>query len=222
MAKKEHPDGILCDVMMPVKDGFTTCREIKTNPATSQTVVIMLTAKVENEDVIAGIEAGADDYITKPFDLEVLRSKLISQLKRREQMRAFYTQSATDTEEAVVAVPAPLNEIEAAGNVFMNKIVKTIEEHLDDPCFDAKFLADEMNMSIPTLYRRVKAFSNCSILELTRSVRIKHAAELILQQRYSIIEVCEMVGFNDMATFRKRFTEQYGVNPSQYGQPVKA
>lgn len=222
MAKKERPDGILCDVMMPVKDGFTTCREIKTNPATSQTVVIMLTAKVENEDVIAGIEAGADDYITKPFDLEVLRSKLISQLKRREQMRAFYTQSATDTEEAVVAVPAPLNEIEAAGNVFMNKIVKTIEEHLDDPCFDAKFLADEMSMSIPTLYRRVKAFSNCSILELTRSVRIKHAAELILQQRYSIIEVCEMVGFNDMATFRKRFTEQYGVNPSQYGQPVKA
>ncbi len=222
MAKKEHPDGILCDVMMPVKDGFTTCREIKTNPATSQTVVIMLTAKVENEDVIAGIEAGADDYITKPFDLEVLRSKLISQLKRREQMRAFYTQSATDTEDAVVAVPAPLNEIEAAGNVFMNKIVKIIEEHLDDPCFDAKFLADEMSMSIPTLYRRVKAFSNCSILELTRSVRIKHAAELILQQRYSIIEVCEMVGFNDMATFRKRFTEQYGVNPSQYGQPVKA
>ena len=222
MAKKERPDGILCDVMMPVKDGFTTCREIKTNPATSQTVIIMLTAKVENEDVIAGIEAGADDYITKPFDLEVLRSKLISQLKRREQMRAFYTQSATDTEEAVVAVPAPLNEIEAAGNVFMNKIVKIIEEHLDDPCFDAKFLADEMSMSIPTLYRRVKAFSNCSILELTRSVRIKHAAELILQQRYSIIEVCEMVGFNDMATFRKRFTEQYGVNPSQYGQPVKA
>ena len=221
MAKKEHPDGILCDVMMPVKDGFTTCREIKTNPATSQTVVIMLTAKVENEDVIAGIEAGADDYITKPFDLEVLRSKLISQLKRREQMRAFYTQSATDTEEAVVAVPAPLNEIEAAGNVFMNKIVKIIEEHLDDPCFDAKFLADEMSMSIPTLYRRVKAFSNCSILELTRSVRIKHAAELILQQRYSIIEVCEMVGFNDMATFRKRFTEQYGVNPSQYGQPTR-
>ena len=215
MAKKEHPDGILCDVMMPVKDGFTTCREIKTNPATSQTVVIMLTAKVENEDVIAGIEAGADDYITKPFDLEVLRSKLISQLKRREQMRAFYTQSATDTEDAVVAVPAPLNEIEAAGNVFMNKIVKIIEEHLDDPCFDAKFLADEMSMSIPTLYRRVKAFSNCSILELTRSVRIKHAAELILQQRYSIIEVCEMVGFNDMATFRKRFTEQYGVNPSK-------
>ena len=136
-------------------------------------------------------------------------------------MRAFYTQSATDTEEAVVAVPAPLNEIEAAGNVFMNKIVKIIEEHLDDPCFDAKFLADEMSMSIPTLYRRVKAFSNCSILELTRSVRIKHAAELILQQRYSIIEVCEMVGFNDMATFRKRFTEQYGVNPSQYGQPTR-
>lgn len=221
LAKQERPDAILCDVMMPVKDGFTACREIKTNPATSQTVIIMLTAKVENEDVIAGIEAGADDYITKPFDLEVLRSKLISQLKRREQMRSFYTQSPTGSGETAVVVPAPLNEIETAGNIFMEKILRVIEEHLDDPCFDAKFLADEMNMSIPTLYRKVKSFSNCSILELTRSVRIKRAAELILQQRYSIIEVCEMVGFNDMATFRKRFIEQYGVNPSQYGQPAK-
>lgn len=221
MAKKECPEGILCDVMMPVKDGFTACREIKTNPATSQTVIIMLTAKVENEDVIAGIEAGADDYITKPFDLEVLRSKLISQLKRRDQMRAFYTQSTPNMTELSVEIPAPLNEIEIAGNAFMNKIVQTIEEHLEDPCFDAKFLADEMSMSIPTLYRKVKAFSNCSILELTRSVRIKRAAQLILQQKYSITEVCEMVGFNDMATFRKRFIEQYGVNPSQYGQPVR-
>lgn len=222
LAKQERPDAILCDVMMPIKDGFTTCREIKTNPATSQTVIIMLTARVENEDVITGIEAGADDYITKPFDLEILRSKLISQLKRREQMRSFYTQSPTSKGETTVVVPAPLNEIETAGNIFMEKVVKTIEQHLDDPCFDAKFLADEMSMSIPTLYRKVKAFSNCSILELTRSIRIKRAAELILQQRYSILEVCEMVGFNDMATFRKRFTEQYGVNPSQYGQPAKA
>lgn len=221
IAKRERPDAILCDVMMPVKDGFTACREIKTNPATSQTVIIMLTARVENEDVIAGIEAGADDYITKPFDLEVLRSKLISQLKRRDQMRSFYTQSPAETGGVADAAPPPLNEIETAGNNFMEKVVGVIEEHMEDPCFDAKFLADEMGMSIPTLYRKVKAFSNCSILELTRSVRIKRAAELILQQQYSITEVCEMVGFNDMATFRKRFTEQYGVNPSQYRQPAK-
>lgn len=221
IAKRERPDAILCDVMMPVKDGFTACREIKTNPVTSQTVIIMLTAKVENEDVIAGIEAGADDYITKPFDLEVLRSKLISQLKRRDKMRSFYTQLPAETGGVADVVPPPLNEIETAGNIFMEKVVRIIEEHLEDPCFDAKFLADEMSMSIPTLYRKVKAFSNCSILELTRSVRIKRAAELILQQQYSITEVCEMVGFNDMATFRKRFTEQYGVNPSQYRQPAK-
>ena len=219
---EEEPELILLDIMLPGEDGYSILEKLKKSSGTRDIPIIMVTAKEAEFDKVRALEAGADDYITKPFDLEVLRSKLISQLKRREQMRAFYTQSATDTEEAVVAVPAPLNEIEAAGNVFMNKIVKTIEEHLDDPCFDAKFLADEMNMSIPTLYRRVKAFSNCSILELTRSVRIKHAAELILQQRYSIIEVCEMVGFNDMATFRKRFTEQYGVNPSQYGQPVKA
>lgn len=136
-------------------------------------------------------------------------------------MRSFYTQSPAETGGVADAAPPPLNEIETAGNNFMEKVVGVIEEHMEDPCFDAKFLADEMGMSIPTLYRKVKAFSNCSILELTRSVRIKRAAELILQQQYSITEVCEMVGFNDMATFRKRFTEQYGVNPSQYRQPAK-
>ena len=103
----------------------------------------------------------------------------------------------------------------------MNKIVKTIEEHLDDPCFDAKFLADEMNMSIPTLLPQGKSISNCSILELTRSVRIKHAAEFDFTAAiFCIIEVCEMVGFNDR-DIPQSFTEQYGVNPSQYGQPVK-
>lgn len=200
-------------MMMPVKDGLATCREIKGIPELAQVPVVLLTAKVESEDVIAGIECGADDYITKPFDVEVLRSKVNSLLKRRDEMRRFYTSNSVgahpEGEKTVKKDDSP-------SNLFMDAVISTIEKHLDDPSFEAKILADSLNMSLPTLYRKIKLYSDSSILELTRMVRLKKAAELISMQRYSIQEVSEMVGFNDTATFRKRFTEQYGVTPSQY------
>lgn len=210
-----NPDLILCDVMMPVKDGFETCKELKADPRTSQTPVVMLTAKVESEDIIVGLEAGADDYITKPFDIEILRSKLNNLVKRREQLKQYFTKTLAGT----VSQETDENESNIPSNPFMDLVVKNIEMHLDDSTFEAKVLADSLNMSLPTLYRKIKQFSDCSILELTRTIRLKKAAELIQTQQYSVQEVAEMVGFNDTATFRKRFTEQYGTTPSQYGQP---
>lgn len=211
VALKEEPDLILCDVMMPVKDGYETCREIKNDPKMAQTPVVMLTAKVESEDVITGIEAGADDYITKPFDVEILRSKINSLMKRRDDMKRYFSNSsaASHNEENTLST-----------NPFMDAVVKNIEKHLDDSTFEAKVLADSLNMSLPTLYRKIKQYSDLSILELTRNIRLKKAAELLASQQYSVQEVAEMVGFNDTATFRKRFTEQYGVTPSQYGIPA--
>lgn len=212
VAQAEVPDMILCDVMMPVKDGFAACKEIKQEPKTCQIPVMMLTAKVESEDVITGIENGADDYITKPFDIEVLRSKVSSLLKRREQLKQYFTRTLIATE------PSSSQSENGGEKTFMDILIQTIENHLDDSTFEAKVLADSLNVSLPTLYRKIKMYSDCSILELTRTVRLKKAAELIRQGRYSIQEVSEMVGFNDTATFRKRFTEQYGVTPSLYGQ----
>lgn len=211
VALKEEPDLILCDVMMPVKDGYETCREIKNDPKMAQTPVVMLTAKVESEDVITGIEAGADDYITKPFDMEILRSKINSLMKKRDDMKRYFSNSsaASHNEENTLST-----------NPFMDAVVKNIEKHLDDSTFEAKVLADSLNMSLPTLYRKIKQYSDLSILELTRNIRLKKAAELLASQQYSVQEVAEMVGFNDTATFRKRFTEQYGVTPSQYGIPA--
>ena len=211
VALKEEPDLILCDVMMPVKDGYEPCREIKNDPKMAQTPVVMLTAKVESEDVITGIEAGADDYITKPFDVEILRSKINSLMKKRDDMKRYFSNSsaASHNEENTLST-----------NPFMDAVVKNIEKHLDDSTFEAKVLADSLNMSLPTLYRKIKQYSDLSILELTRNIRLKKAAELLASQQYSVQEVAEMVGFNDTATFRKRFTEQYGVTPSQYGIPA--
>ena len=211
VALKEEPDLILCDVMMPVKDGYETCREIKSDPKMAQTPVVMLTAKVESEDVITGIEAGADDYITKPFDVEILRSKINSLMKKREDMKRYFSNSSAVSHD---------EESTLSTNPFMAAVVKNIEKHLDDSTFEAKVLADSLNMSLPTLYRKIKQYSDLSILELTRNIRLKKAAELLASQQYSVQEVAEMVGFNDTATFRKRFTEQYGVTPSQYGIPA--
>lgn len=203
-AREQLPDLILCDVMMPLKDGFAVCRELKADPSTRRIPVILLTAKVESEDVITGIECGADDYITKPFDTEVLRSKIRSVLKRSEEMKSYYASWPGREEKDTPAA------------VFMESVLRTIEKHLDDSDFEAKVLADDLHMSLPTLYRKIKQYSDYSVLELTRAVRLKKAAELILLQKYSIQEVSERVGFNDPATFRKRFVEQYGVTPSQY------
>lgn len=211
VALKEEPDLILCDVMMPVKDGYETCREIKNDPKMTQTPVVMLTAKVESEDVITGIEAGADDYITKPFDVEILRSKINSLMKKRDDMKRYFSNSSAVSHD---------EENTLSTNPFMDAVVKNIEKHLDDSTFEAKVLADSLNMSLPTLYRKIKQYSDLSILELTRNIRLKKAAELLASQQYSVQEVAEMVGFNDTATFRKRFTEQYGVTPSQYGIPA--
>lgn len=211
VALKEEPDLILCDVMMPVKDGYETCREIKSDPKMAQTPVVMLTAKVESEDVITGIEAGADDYITKPFDVEILRSKINSLMKKRDDMKRYFSNSSTASSNEENTLPS---------NPFMDSVIKNIEKHLDDSTFEAKVLADSLNMSLPTLYRKIKQYSDLSILELTRNIRLKKAAELLASQQYSVQEVAEMVGFNDTATFRKRFTEQYGTTPSQYGVPA--
>lgn len=215
-ACKVMPDLVLCDVMMPVKDGFQTCKELKADSRTSQIPVVMLTAKVESEDVITGIEAGADDYITKPFDVEILRSKLNSLVKRRDQLKQYFTSNLAGSSDSN---SAETKDSAIPSNPFMDLVIKNIEMHLDDSTFEAKVLADSLNMSLPTLYRKIKQFSDCSILELTRTIRLKKAAELIQTQQYSVQEVAEMVGFNDTATFRKRFTEQYGTTPSQYGQP---
>ena len=134
------------------------------------------------------------------FDVEVLRSKINSLLKRREEMKRFYAGSGNTVTEGEVAS----KKDDSPSNLFMESVISTIEKHLDDPSFEAKVLADSLNMSLPTLYRKIKLHSDSSILGAYPFGSLEKAAELISMQRYSIQEVSEMVGFNDTATFRKR------------------
>lgn len=215
LAVKELPDLILCDVMMPVKDGFECCREVKENLETCNIPFIMLTAKVEDDDIIHGLELGADDYILKPFTPGVLKAKVCNLINGRINLKQMYAKllmppeddnsDASDTEEKV-KVEDP----------FITSVVKIIEENICEAGFNVTKLASELNMSQPTLYRKVKQSTNFTIIELIRGVRMRKAAVLLKQKMYAVQEVAEMVGYNDIPTFRKHFVDTFGTTPSTY------
>ena len=216
IARKEIPDLIITDVMMPVMDGFECCRILKEDLKTCHIPIILLTALVGDEDVVKGIELGADDYILKPFNPEILRTKVKRLIKSRVELKQIYTKllmpsisTIGDTqEENEIAI-----EIE---DPFVTQILKIVNDNLQNQDFNVKKLAEMLNMSQPTLYRRVKQLTNFTIIELVRGVRLKRSAELLRTKKYSVQEVAEMVGYNDIPTFRKHFVDFYGTTPSTF------
>ena len=209
LAITETPDLIISDIMMPIMDGFACVREIRQHLQTAHIPVIMLTAKAEEEDLLKSTRMGADDYVMKPFNPEVLKAKVENLVRMREQLKRIYTKTLMLKHTA----EEPEEECK---DPFMQQVINIIEANLTNPDFSAKALAGFLNISQPTLYRKIKQQSNLSIIEVIRSIRIGKAASLIMQRKYSVQEVAEMVGYNDITTFRKHFTNQFGVSPSRY------
>lgn len=221
MAHQELPDLILCDVMMPVKDGFECCKEIKEGLDTCHIPIIMLTAKVEEDDIIKGLEIGADDYILKPFVPQILKVKIKNLIEGRVNLKKMYTKLlVTPVEESLAETPDVETKDAGINDPFIRIVVKIVEENIQEPDFNVKKLASDLNMSQPTLYRRVKQCTDFTIIELIRSVRMKKAAVLLLKKQYSVQEVAEMVGYNDIPTFRKHFVDTYGSTPSTYADSI--
>ena len=202
------PDLIISDIMMPVKDGFACCKEIREQVETAHIPILMLTAKAEDADIIRGAQLGVDDYMMKPFNPEILKAKVENLILRREHLKRIYTKS--------LMLKQTVQETE--GDDFMQKVINVIEANLANEDFGVQMLAEQLNMSQPTLYRKIKERSELSIIKVIRSVRMSKAASLIMEHKYSILEISEMVGFNDPNTFRKHFTEQFGVLPSKYDE----
>lgn len=215
LAVNELPDLILCDVMMPVKDGFECCREIKENLVTCNIPFIMLTAKVEDEDVIHGLELGADDYILKPFTPGILKAKVHNLINGRVHLKQMYTQLLMPPEDGN-SDASSIEEKVKVEDPFITAVVKIIEENMCEADFNVKKLASELNMSQPTLYRKVKQSTDFTIIELIRGVRMRKAAVLLKQKIYAVQEVVEMVGYNDIPTFRRHFVDAFGTTPSTY------
>lgn len=207
MAKEHVPDLIITDVMMPVKDGFACCRELRSLQETAHIPILMLTAKAEDADILQGSHSGADGYMMKPFNPEILKAKVDNLILMREQLKRIYTKSLMLKQESEEGVKE---------DYFLQQLIHVIEANLSNEDFNVKMLAEQLNMSQPTLYRKVKQRSKLSVIDMIRSIRISKAAALILENRYSIQEISGMVGYSDVRTLRKHFTEQFGVSPSKY------
>lgn len=210
MAHETTPNLIICDIMMPVKDGLECCRELKESPQTASIPILMLTAKSEDSDVIQALGLGADDYMMKPFNPEMLKSRVRNLIRQRERLQRLYT--------GTLQLKADESQQTSNGteDYFIQQVIQVIEANLADENFNVKMLADQLHMSQPTLYRKIKQRSELAAIDMIRSVRMSKAASLILENRYSMQEIAEMVGYNDTRTLRKHFMAQFGVSPSKY------
>ena len=215
LVQEIKPDLILSDVMMPIMNGFECCRILKEDLKTCHIPIILLTALTDDENIVKGIELGADDYILKPFNPEILRTKVKRLIKSRTELKQIYTKllmpsitvngsQEENTETIIIEDP------------FITQILNIVNENLQNPEFNVKKLAEMLNMSQPTLYRKVKQLTNFTIIELVRGVRLKRSAELLRSRKYNVQEVAEMVGYNDIPTFRKHFVDFYGTTPSTF------
>lgn len=210
MAVMHTPDLIISDVMMPVMDGFACCAELRKRKETAHIPILILTAKAEDKDSVEAAYLGADEYIRKPFNPEVLLAKVAQLLDMRRRLKQIYTKTMLNV------TGQEKDGKEQRQSEFMQKVLECIEGNAGNPDFNVKGLAGLLNMSQATLYRKLKQYTDLSAVELIRNVRMTQAALLLMETDLSVTEVAERVGFNDLPTFRKHFTGMFGVSPSKY------
>ncbi|NOU61758.1 hybrid sensor histidine kinase/response regulator transcription factor [Marinifilum caeruleilacunae] len=211
----EHmPNLVVSDVMMPLMDGFELCHRIKTNDIISHIPVVLLTAKVNTQDQLFGARKGADVYLTKPFDPLLLIEKVKLLIASREKLSLKFSKK-------VLLEPHDI-EISTEEGEFLDKAIVFIEKHIGDFSFDPDLLADEMAMSVSTLYRKTKRLAKKTPGEFIRDIRIKHAAKLLAETELSVSEIAERVGYQDLKNFRRIFRATFELNPLQYRKEQKA
>ncbi len=202
------PDFIVSDVMMPEMDGIELCSKIKSDTRTSHIPVILLTALTDVNHQVLGIREGADVYLPKPFNSQLLLVHVHNLIKSRQKLKELYAQK--------VYLDLTHKEIASFEEVFLNKAMKLVEENISNEEFSTDELASLMFMSRSTFYRKLKAVTGMSGNSFIRSARLKYAARLLISGNYSVNGAAIESGFNDIKNFRKCFQEQFGVNPSEY------
>lgn len=207
---KEAPDLIISDIMMPEMDGITLCRKIKQHVNINHVPIILLTAKSEEEDNLEGLGTGADAYIVKPFNLDILNKTIQNIIKNREILRNSFTGNQQQ-EDKVQKV-----QIKSSDEKLMEKIMDIINENLSNPVLSVEMLANEIGISRVHLHRKTKELTNQSTRDFIRNIRLQQAANLLSTKNISISEVAYAVGFTNLATFSSAFKEFYGETPSGY------
>lgn len=211
VALKEVPDLVICDVMMPVMDGLEFTKQLKTNTATSHIPVIMLTAKNLEEHRAEGYEHGADSYITKPFHSKVLLARIENLLRQRQLLKNLY-QGTKEAEKEISEA-----HLEDRDKQFLKQLQAIIQKNLSDSEFGVEDMGQQIGLSRVQLYRKVKAMTGSSVVDLLRKARLVKARRLLETRSMSISEVAYEVGFSAPSYFTKCFKEEYGILPGDVG-----
>ena len=208
-ALADAPDLIITDLMMPKMDGIELCKKLKTDVHTSHIPVIMLTAKAGQENKIEGLQTGADDYLTKPFDGNELLVRTKNLIEQRQRLRALFSNKEVNVEPKKITVTS-------IDQKFLEDVLSLLEERYSSSEFGVPQMQKALAMSKTQLHRKLKALTNEAPGELLRNFRLKRAAQLLTQNADSVTQIAYKVGFNNLSYFAKCFKELYGVSPSSY------
>ncbi|MGB5437073.1 MAG: response regulator, partial [Maribacter sp.] len=205
----DSPDLVITDLMMPKMDGIELCKKLKTDVHTSHIPVIMLTAKAGMDNKIEGLETGADDYLTKPFDGKELLVRIKNLIQQRQKLRELFSTKEIKIDPKKVTVTS-------IDQKFLEQVLELLETNFSNADFGVPQMQDALAMSKTQLHRKLKALTNEAPGELLRNFRLKRAAQLLSQKADSVTQIAYKVGFNNLSYFAKCFKELYGVAPSAY------
>lgn len=208
IAQSKNPELILSDIMMPGMNGFEVCRTIKQEISTSHIPVVLLSAKISDEDKLEGFQVSADAYITKPFNFQLLKAQLLSIIENRE-LTAQKFKSTPLTQSIQVSLTSMDEKI-------LNRAIEAVEKNIENPEFDLQAFTEEMNISNSMLYRKLKSLTNLSPNEFIRNIRLKASCKLLLEQKGNISEIAYRVGFNDAKYFSRCFKKEFDMTPMEY------
>lgn len=210
--QQQIPDLIVSDIMMPRMDGLELCRLVKSTFETSHIPIILLTALSEKTDELRGLGLGADDYMTKPFDMKTLTQRIVSIIRNRRILggRFIASGSMTEVEDSAGKSVNTLND------AFVKRAMEVVVQYLDDTEFSKDDFAREMGVSTSLLFKKMKALAGMSVVDFIRGVRMEHAMKLIRENRYSIGEIACMCGFSTIGYFSTTFKKHFGKSPSDF------
>lgn len=211
---EEHSiDIVVSDIIMPDMDGLELCRRLKGNVNTSHIGVLLLTAKNSVDDRIDSYNAGADGYLSKPFELKVLDARLSSLIKNKQHKSERFK---TAPELSISALEFP-----SLDEKFLENAIAVIEEHLAEPDFDLDMFSGKLSMSKSSLYRKIKSLTGMSPVEFTKNIRLKHACRMLTMQAGNVSDIAYSVGFADPKYFTSCFKAAFGVTPTDYVKQQK-
>lgn len=202
-----HPELIVCDVSMPEMNGIDLCRKIKSDKRTAFIPVILLTALTGEDQQLKGLETGASDYMTKPFNFEILLSKIRNLLAQQQNFKKTY-------QKQVQVNPAEVS-FESPDERFIRDALEAVEKNMGNDRFSVEDLSHELHLSRVALYKKILALTGKTPIEFIRSIRLKRAAQLLNQTGLTIAEVAYQVGFNNPKYFTRYFKEEFGMLPSE-------